>query len=365
VNKVLSNLDPIPGDFIKSQAASAEYYDEFGWFGSLAIIEFINMYQLDIVNGGTIAITGYPVDPSSITIHLTDGWNWIGYIPQNSGEIGEALNTIGDSGIFIKNQTASAEYYDGFGWYGGLDNMYPGDGYQLQITGEADLVYPNFEAADGLTRTEEAKELPVSISEWMVNPHAYEFNGAITLSIENREDSPGDYIAAFVGNECRGVAEYVDFPFDDEDKGIYILMVYSNMDKEEEITFKYYNGAGDVVIDYTESIDFTLDMVVGDGFKPFSLSREFIIPTEYSLSAAYPNPFNPITTLNFTIPIDSEVSMTIYNMQGREVSNLISGNVEAGYHSAVWNANSQASGVYFVKMIAGEYISTQKLMLVK
>jgi len=323
------------------------------------------MYQLDVLNGGIIAFTGYPVDPSSITIHLTDGWNWIGYIPQNSGAIDLALNTIGDSGIFIKNQTASAEYYDGFGWYGGLDNMYPGDGYQLQITGEADLVYPNFEADDDLTRTKEVKILPATISEWMVNPHAYEFNGAITLSIENREDSPGDYIAAFVGDECRGIAEYVDFPFDDEDKGIYILMVYSNMDEEEELTFKYYNGAGDVVIDYTESIEFTLDMVVGDGFKPFSLSREFMFPTEYSLSAAYPNPFNPVTTLNFTIPIDSEVSLTIYNMQGREVSNLISGNVKAGYHSAVWNANSQASGLYFVKIIAGEYISIQKLMLVK
>ena len=90
-----------------------------------------------------------------------------------------------------------------------------------------------------------------------------------------------------------------------------------------------------------------------------------IIPDEYTLERAYPNPFNPVTTLSFAIPIDAEVSLSIYNLQGREVSTLISGYMDAGYHSVVWNADSHASGVYFVKMVAGEFVNTQKLMLVK
>ena len=52
-------------------------------------------------------------------------------------------------------------------------------------------------------------------------------------------------------------------------------------------------------------------------------------------------------------------------MQGRQVSTLIDGNMKAGYHSVVWDANSYSSGVYFVKMVAGEFVNTQKLMLVK
>ena len=52
-------------------------------------------------------------------------------------------------------------------------------------------------------------------------------------------------------------------------------------------------------------------------------------------------------------------------MEGREISNLINGNMEAGYHSISWEASSYASGVYFIKMNAGEYIGTQKVMLVK
>ena len=90
-----------------------------------------------------------------------------------------------------------------------------------------------------------------------------------------------------------------------------------------------------------------------------------ILPETFSLDRAYPNPFNPTTTLSFAIPIDSEVSLSIYNMQGREVTTLIDANMDAGYHSVVWDANSYASGVYFVKMVAGEFVNTQKLMLIK
>ena len=100
-------------------------------------------------------------------------------------------------------------------------------------------------------------------------------------------------------------------------------------------------------------------------FTVSSLTEAVALPETFSLDRAYPNPFNPVTTLSFAIPVDSEVSLSIYNLQGREVSTLIDANMDAGYHSVVWDANSYASGVYFVKMIAGDYIHTQKLMLVK
>ena len=106
-------------------------------------------------------------------------------------------------------------------------------------------------------------------------------------------------------------------------------------------------------------------MVIGDGFNTFGLSRDIAIPVEFSLGRAYPNPFNPSTTLNFALPIETEVSLKVYNLQGRQVISLVNQNMDAGYHSVVWNADAHSSGVYFVKMVAGDYISTQKLMLVK
>ena len=145
-------------------------------------------------------------------------------------------------------------------------------------------------------------------------------------------------------------------------------MVYSNVTKGEELSFKYYSSLDDEVINYGENVEFMANMNVGNGFSTFSLINEtgtFEQPVFYSLSEAYPNPFNPATTLSFAIPVDAAVSLSIYNMQGREVSTLINTNMDAGYHSVTWDANSYSSGVYFVHMIAGEYIKTQKLMLIK
>ena len=89
------------------------------------------------------------------------------------------------------------------------------------------------------------------------------------------------------------------------------------------------------------------------------------VPDAFAISPAYPNPFNPVTNISFALPTSSEMSLSVYNMQGRVVASLINGNLDAGYHSIAWNADNQSSGVYFVKMIAGEYVKTQKLMLIK
>ena len=90
-----------------------------------------------------------------------------------------------------------------------------------------------------------------------------------------------------------------------------------------------------------------------------------LIPKEFALQSAYPNPFNPVTNLKFGLPVDSKVSIQIYNLQGQVVSTLLNDNMKAGYHSVVWNADEFGSGIYFVQMIAGDYIHTQKIMLVK
>ena len=56
-----------------------------------------------------------------------------------------------------------------------------------------------------------------------------------------------------------------------------------------------------------------------------------VIPNEYALHQAYPNPFNPVTTLSFGLPIETEVSLSVYNLQGKEVISLIDGNLDAGH----------------------------------
>ena len=91
-----------------------------------------------------------------------------------------------------------------------------------------------------------------------------------------------------------------------------------------------------------------------------------MLPIKTALNASYPNPFNPSTTINYDLAIDGYVSILVYDALGREVATLFSGDQVAGTNYQVtWNAADQASGAYFLRMTAGNYTNTQKLMLVK
>ena len=84
----------------------------------------------------------------------------------------------------------------------------------------------------------------------------------------------------------------------------------------------------------------------------------------YSISGIYPNPFNPETTIEYMIPSEEMVSVSVYDLTGKMVATLSSGVQSAGYHSEL-NAGDMPSGLYFVKFVAGTYTETQKIMLVK
>ena len=89
------------------------------------------------------------------------------------------------------------------------------------------------------------------------------------------------------------------------------------------------------------------------------------IPSEFGLGAAYPNPFNPVTTLSLALHEDGMVNMAVYNIRGQAVDVLVDRNMTAGYHSIVWNADGVASGMYFVRVETGTNSAIQKLMLLK
>ena len=100
------------------------------------------------------------------------------------------------------------------------------------------------------------------------------------------------------------------------------------------------------------------------GLSVINLSDTFL-PTEVSLSNAYPNPFNPVTMLTYDVPSDMTVSMGIYDVRGRLVDELVNDMREQGRYEIAWNADQHSSGVYMVKMTAGTTVKVQKIMLVK
>ena len=96
-----------------------------------------------------------------------------------------------------------------------------------------------------------------------------------------------------------------------------------------------------------------------------SLQEAIILPGSYSLAAAYPNPFNPSTSISFTLPELVNVKLEVYNINGQLVYTLMDARLDAGSHSVAWDGSNNSSGIYFVSIMAGEFVDTQKLMLVK
>ena len=88
-------------------------------------------------------------------------------------------------------------------------------------------------------------------------------------------------------------------------------------------------------------------------------------PHAFTLSQNSPNPFNPVTSIPFTLGHESHVSLSVYNIAGEKVTELAEGRFPAGAHNVSWDASEFASGVYFYRIVTGDFIETRKMMLVK
>jgi len=96
-----------------------------------------------------------------------------------------------------------------------------------------------------------------------------------------------------------------------------------------------------------------------------SVGQGAMVPANHTLDQNYPNPFNPATTISFNIPATSFVSLKVFDALGREVSVLLGEELSPGTYSRQWNAANAASGLYFYRLKAGEYLETKKMILLR
>lgn len=144
-----------------------------------------------------------------------------------------------------------------------------------------------------------------------------------------------------------------------------VLDIYS-----EDLKYRVPEGILDNGITYT----WTVCGVNSNGSGPYATPFTFTTKghslfeseqTENKLLNNYPNPFNPVTKIGFTIAKNSFVKIKVYDMLGREVKVLVNGMMNAGTHAVEFNASNLASGIYIYKMEAGEFRAVKKMMLIK
>ena len=108
------------------------------------------------------------------------------------------------------------------------------------------------------------------------------------------------------------------------------------------------------------SIRFAFDELTSVGGEDVAYA-----PKIFLLSQNYPNPFNSITNIQYQLSAASEVLLTIYNIRGQEVLRLVESDQPAGYHQITWNAANVASGMYFYRLRAGNFVQTRKMILLR
>lgn len=157
----------------------------------------------------------------------------------------------------------------------------------------------------------------------------------------------------------------------------------SYFDVERKVSGSEWNSIGRVTaagnstrtIDYRfidENVEGTISLyrlkqVDLDGSYTYSQEVEVNteIPSSFSLSQNYPNPFNPTTKINYSVPFDSKVTISVYSVTGELIMELVNDNVSSGSYSVDFDGSNLASGMYIYKMTAGNFTQTNKMMLMK
>ena len=305
-------------------------------------------YWLRFLQDGFTTITGEPLE--EITITLYQGWNLISGTSQ--------ISTIIDPDEIIIFGTL---YGFELG-YISSDEILPGRGYWIRASQDGEITL----TSDATAR--------VASHDYSLNANTLSINGSeLYFGVELSDKERLSYSLP-----PKPPAGAFDVRFKDGWREVNDYGEVEVMSTTESLTIAY-----DIKIDSGEHMNWVLTSENGKDYilegtgevtipssERFILNRESVIPVTFALHQNYPNPFNPITTLRYDLPSDALVTLSIYDMLGREINQLVNTTQEAGFKSVQWDGTDSmgravSAGVYIYQIQAGEFVQTKKMVLLK
>ncbi len=340
--------------------------------------DFINIPFWDISEGYKVksledieATWSGEIIPADADVLLSEGWNYVAYFPTYQLDASApdyyVLSPIIDNLIIAKDESGRfiSPQFD-------FSNMPPwreSRGYQIRVSDDVVLNYPPEQEGNVIARNVVTKE-PRRLQRFVRKDNTGENMSVLITSVDGIHAVQGDQIGAFdfdgylvgVGNveadgRC-GLAIWGDDLTTEVKDGLGV---------GEEFELRIWLADSDVETKLSAGIIHKGNSLV---FEPdklivFDATTDRNIPNEFSLSPAYPNPFNSFTELNFSLPIDANISLAVYDIQGRRVTTLVNKEIQAGHHVAIWDGSNSPSGYYVVKMKTSGKQITRKLILLK
>mgnify|MGYP006281794821 CR=1 FL=1 len=343
------------GDYVKNQTSSTTYYDGYGWFGTL---NELNNKELFIIEVGTdcgIEAEGVGV-PHGSNIELVPGWNWVAYTPRETMSSSVALTSLSPSDRdYVKNQLHSTTYYDGYGWFGTLEQMTPGEGYMVRVTNADTLTYPAEPQGKKSVRSRKDESLPADF-----NPYRFPYNGSVTAGIYVDGSPIGDtddLLTAWSGEECRGAVS--GRYFEPTGNVVFPMMVYSHISSDDPLSFRYYDSSEDTWYGCTETLFFEQDMITGDAMNTFELHLADPSAVKDDMHDpvslhAYPNPFEESVSVEFYSRGTEPTIVEVYNVLGQRLDRLANQTYSRGRHTIKWEPPQTGSNIYYIELIQGK-----------
>ncbi len=210
---------------------------------------------------------------------------------------------------------------------------------------------------------------------WVVNAADYVASMTVTavLSIENEEAVAEDLLAAFVGEEVRGVATAVEL----NQQVVFFLTLHANQ-SGEPVHFRIYDASTQTVYEVAETLSFEANASHGSAQEPLVLTASDALstavtplpstnglPERYRLEPNFPNPFNPSTRISYALPEAAHVVLTVNDLLGRTVAVVVDAHHPAGRYEVAFEAGGLPSGIYLYRLQAGPYTRTLSMLLLK
>jgi len=372
IDSALVSLKHPQNDLMKGQNAFSIYLNGGGWLGSLDTLRNPTMYIYRADQADTLKMKGNVIDPATTPIPMVAGWNWIGYIPNYSLPINEALSSLpAQIGDLAKSQIAFAQYINPtFGWVGNLKYLQAPNGYQVKLSAPGTLLYPpphsnftgngngdNASPDTPLQARNGPEEVPPAPNFWTVDPTQYEHSttliGMFKANGVNATTATME-LGAFARNTVRGSGQAIYIPPLDQYQ--FFLTAYANT-SGEQLRYKLFDSADGSVQDLAELMYFTPDLHQGSIQSPVPFTLGSTGTLESKLEQSFdvqPNPFHTETWFRFSLDRPQEIALTITDVNGRMVSSQRSSGAH-GLNSLVWKGQSDngaklAAGVYFVRL---------------
>ena len=333
------------------------------WYGSLEEIERDKGYWVQSNTDQDVGFCGSVSESVTYTLH--DANNLISYPFIASQSLGDALPDAVEDEVFAIVGEGVASINLGGAWAGSLNGFDGGSGYWFaRVAGSEDVSFEYNAPSAGNARsvTKVLPEVPEAFRYTQSTEQAFYFVESIT---QDGEAMTGDnWILAYNNGVVVGArmwnGEYTDIPAMGSDSSTETA---GYMELGGTPSFKLFNSVTGSITDLY--VDGSVDGWANNSVAVITLTDIAPIPSTVTLNNSYPNPFNPSTTISFSVPTDMNVDLKVYDISGRVVSELMGGMQSQGLYEITWDAGNNASGLYFVRLVAGSEMHTQKIMLVK